>query len=77
MRRFLGVVIVVSALLVFVNACDAESDASDAFRSGEYVESQLDMALQQRHDAELENLSLEGGSLVVALAGIAVLLFKR
>lgn len=76
MKRFLGVVIVVSALLVFVNAYEADSDASTAFRSGEYVESQLDSALDQRRDDQRHFLALECGSLIACVAGVAVLIFR-
>lgn len=77
MKRFFGVLIVVSALLVFVNACEAESDASAAFRSGEYVESQLDIAIEQRRDDQFHYLALECGSLVACVGGIAVLVLQR
>lgn len=77
MKRFVGVLLVLSALLVFINACEAESDAAAAFRSGEYAESQLENTLEQRRSDEVQYLALEGGAFLMCLGGISVLVFRR
>ena len=76
MKRALVVLIMLSALLVFVNACEAESDASAAFRSGQYAESELDNTLDQRHADQVHYMALECGSLVLCVGALGVLTFR-
>jgi hypothetical protein len=64
------------ALLVLLNTCEAEADATQAFRSGEYIGEDLELALAARHADQLHAWELEGGALVVVAIGGAVLAYS-
>lgn len=72
-RRLLAGFLLMIALLLFVNACSAETDASTLFHSGEYVASDVDRVLSERHADQLTHLEIEGGSMLIAGAAAALL----
>ena len=74
--RILGLIMVFGALLGLANACQAESESESMFHSGQYVESDLDRTLASRRADALTNLEVEGGSVLVALAGVALALIR-
>lgn len=69
---------ILCALLAFLNACEAESDATDVFRSAQYAETDLDSVLTARHADQVSHIQVELGSLIVgSLGAVAVLVTKR
>ena len=73
--RALAFLVIISALLVFGNACQSDADAANSFRSGNYVDAQLDAALAARRDNTLAHAWLQYASLVVAGAGGVAVVF--
>lgn len=77
-RRPLALLVLVASLLIFVNACDAERDSSEVFRSAEYAAtSNLESIAAQRHADQLTHFELEGAALAFFALGTALLLVPK
>ena len=76
-RRAVAVFGLLCSLLVFANACEAESDASEVFRSAQYAGSDLDQALAARRADQLTQMEIECGSLAVAGVTIVIAALRK
>jgi hypothetical protein len=76
-RRAVAVFALLCSLLVFANACEAESDASGVFRSAQYAGADLDQALAARRTDRLTQMEIECGSLAVAGLSIVVATLRK
>jgi hypothetical protein len=76
-QRGLACFLVVCALLVFANACQAEADADHHFRAGAYHDAELDSVLAARQADLITHERLEFGSLLAAGLGSVAMLSRR
>src|SRR5579864_670535 len=76
-RRTAAACLLIGALLLGANACQAESDADAVFRSSVYAGPELDHVLVEHHTAQARWWALEASSAITAMLALALARAKR